>query len=1365
MSQVLVAAFSFGVLFNTAFTALTINVKSHGSAIYRDRLRLVLVSFLLTSSFWSVVEFLATLVNPTASSVCWVAVIFSSLFDQLGRVLVELYLSWVVPRGDVKPIFSAIPKILIFLRFCLGIAFAAVNRTQFNPTCAAVSSVRGVSIATVALDAAIISLLSALACSETTANKDLDFQSMIIRGAKTERFTLAGVVVWWVTSVASSLGLEETDLFYKTALPGIGLTVLIVMILSQTFTVPRELPRNSDPPVPWSVRDLSSSGSIELPPSRYEFLKRTSSAPISTLPSKKWGVKLGAKTGKPTISKPILDWDDEPKNSIRGIPVIGLVEAAKSQKQRRDEGARRTSTDFARGPVPRPSASLIPSIVITEPPQPEESEKSELGKITEAPDGLSVEHGVSSTDTQVSYELETIQYRIPRTLEPATLGTTLKLTGPCESVQIPIQNSPEWDQDSPLTTSDPIEMSLQHFPYTGLPPENVQTPTSLATNSSNRESKTAMFVSKIVYNDPSAVSEIVEEVSKTTWQPSGSRDSILNRPRPIPRHGDRDRQVFPAEIHSNHQRTRSTPRASFASQESIQQLILTGPSGLPSQPEAPSRTTIATKDEPNITRSLTLEDERDIPYSIPLSSSPAIELGTRRPSRDSGLPAVSTIHEDKHFYPTIDDSSDLEPNGETVGDDYLLSADLGRKTSPTLAIQDEARFGDEYTTADWSPSPPTAAIASSQNSPPSHVIEDSRDLANYEEIPIMMMDESFEGQSHISLFPDFERDPDQPTSESPIVARRFSRHFHHRVGDECPTFSARKDKTRPRKMPPPTPLRLGGPTDFSPVSSSSGVTSDIILAEQRRFERYIQESEEDTGHRLTLLTKIEDEMEHLTAKRRPSCSSHFSEDILLNIQVPSSPKSRSTPEVPELSRPPSQHSPVIASPIPERRISLQAIMKDESVEEALFPSSPSSIEDIENSQATLRESVLSETPLESAEHEPDVSVGFKDWNITSTSRTHARSLSCPESDGSLEGRQITNLIALNSTDYMPQLWSQKILVSREKPTSWLWEPQTQTAKRNDLSFHDMPGPSIRQTVRRHLSPLRIESWHLWRNASERMPKQLPAAQIPVPIRPSAHPVPVRRPRRPRRPQKPRRMSLLPDIIEDPSPLPNKRNTLGIFRFPWGERSEHATPFYRSSSPAPRATPKTTTPARDFTSFFDDADDDDDQTNGNDDADSSDASNSGDDEFDETMIWEIVSLLRTVRIQSPPPPPPPPPPSEPRRAYTTPEESNDELVGDHNYKAALAPPPAGFESVSSRGDDGATGPSLLWVPKHVASGNNLGLPQRENWRRDERGATGERKGGGTNSSSNSKGRPRALSENDIELRWKNTPLWSSGAGKR
>jgi hypothetical protein len=233
-----------GILFNAASAALVLFVKGHGSAIYRDGLRLVLILFLIATSSWALVQFLSTLIDPSATTTCQVAVIFSSLFDQFGRVFVEQYLVWAVPKGDTKATFALVPQILVFGRFFVGIAFTAVTRIQFKPTCAPITSIRAVSITAIALDAVIIGLLTIQAFSNGQARKDPASQSVISR-IKPVRFVVAGVAVWfgvrflpspriWCiptystqTSVTSLLGIESVDLFYKTALPGIGLIILV----------------------------------------------------------------------------------------------------------------------------------------------------------------------------------------------------------------------------------------------------------------------------------------------------------------------------------------------------------------------------------------------------------------------------------------------------------------------------------------------------------------------------------------------------------------------------------------------------------------------------------------------------------------------------------------------------------------------------------------------------------------------------------------------------------------------------------------------------------------------------------------------------------------------------------------------------------------------------------------------------------------------------------------------------------------------------------------------------------------------------------------------------------------------------------
>jgi hypothetical protein len=185
-----------GILFNAASAALVLYVKGHGSAIYRDGLRLVLILFLLSSSSWALVQFLATLIDPSAPSTCQVAVIFSSLFDQFGRVFVEQYLAWAVQKGEAKTPFSVLPQILIFGRLFVGIAFTAVTRIQFKPTCVPVSSIRAVSFVAIALDAVIVGLLSIHAFSNGLRKGDPGSQSISIR-TNTVRMVVVGVAVWF----------------------------------------------------------------------------------------------------------------------------------------------------------------------------------------------------------------------------------------------------------------------------------------------------------------------------------------------------------------------------------------------------------------------------------------------------------------------------------------------------------------------------------------------------------------------------------------------------------------------------------------------------------------------------------------------------------------------------------------------------------------------------------------------------------------------------------------------------------------------------------------------------------------------------------------------------------------------------------------------------------------------------------------------------------------------------------------------------------------------------------------------------------------------------------------------------------------
>jgi hypothetical protein len=103
-------------------------------------------------------------------------------------------------------------------------------------------------------------------------------------------------------------------------------------------------------------------------------------------------------------------------------------------------------------------------------------------------------------------------------------------------------------------------------------------------------------------------------------------------------------------------------------------------------------------------------------------------------------------------------------------------------------------------------------------------------------------------------------------------------------------------------------------------------------------------------------------------------------------------------------------------------------------------------------------------------------------------------------------------------------------------------------------------------------------------------------------------------------------------VESPVPIPNKRDTLGIFQFPWGEISDSAVyrPPFNPALPAcpvlnanldARSRQLEPEPTEYSSSFFDDYDEQDDEDI------------NSDDDFDETTLWEIASLLRSNDVPS------------------------------------------------------------------------------------------------------------------------------------
>ncbi|KAJ4393330.1 hypothetical protein N0V93_002538 [Gnomoniopsis smithogilvyi] len=280
-TSALIAAFVFGIVVNAASAGLFLNVKGHGSSIFRDGKRLVLVLFLLSAALWAQVDFITTLIDPTATASCQVGVIFTTLFDQLARFSIEQHLLWVISNGMKPGPLQYILQVLLAIRLVLGGVFVGLSKPEFNTVCVPLSSVLIVAIITVIVDAVIIVGLAGQAMSAGVFGKMQDGGQASNRG-KAVIAVLAGLVIWTGTSVPMSLGVLGSDYLTRSTIPGGGLAALIIIVIafSDSLVAPdskrdqeRRLPEAPSPRMITTARSLSTSNSNDYPPSRFEDLK------------------------------------------------------------------------------------------------------------------------------------------------------------------------------------------------------------------------------------------------------------------------------------------------------------------------------------------------------------------------------------------------------------------------------------------------------------------------------------------------------------------------------------------------------------------------------------------------------------------------------------------------------------------------------------------------------------------------------------------------------------------------------------------------------------------------------------------------------------------------------------------------------------------------------------------------------------------------------------------------------------------------------------------------------------------------------------------------------------------------------------
>ncbi|SPO05058.1 uncharacterized protein DNG_07743 [Cephalotrichum gorgonifer] len=800
----------------------------------------------------------------------------------------------------------------------------------------------------------------------------------------------------------------------------------------------------------------------------------------------------------------------------------------------------------------------------------------------------------------------------------------------------PSRQRPVSVEDVPSPVKPPVKQRVG----AGLPgnPKAVAMRQVEAEAKSQRQ-QTVMFVNNIEYSDPVAVKNILDGAAKkaagNAQLPPALKAtaSVLHRPRPVPRHKSDEEEEVTAQGYvespatKGHERTKSN--GSVSTRKSIFKANPGSPSQLPPLPPPPKHPGNQIRPRPNNTKSMTFDEKMDIFFPVPPGG------GDNARSHFSPVPAAPAS---RPSFIETDNESGKDKSDRTTKTSFQTQSVVEivdtRRGLP-MNMRNTAKFSidTETTTAvsqAWLPPVPsipdikglgslTYEGAKRQSSPvlpypvdgmPMFADEKSQDdvkkgLQAYprttytqkqddQELMTIMLDPSQAQRGNMAERESWMADGELAI-ERPLVAAgepKIENRWHQRIGKECPTFTNRLENRRSRKMVPPTPLLLRGAANKnmviiraaepSPLESPSEAYQDI-QAKLQKLEQPNRDSTGTEGRKEDLLANLEREM--------GMQEDHWHE--MQNGLRDSISTLRTSPARDSMYRPASR----MAGQGPANRGSL---LKSNAVAQAQLRSpTPPYTDESDDDEVAARVVANQVKP------EAKALINASLWKPSAVPRLVTTSVHALWTHPQMSLSQTVGSVTLASLD--------KVHPSRKTPARAISQP-----------LDKLRSSSLWNKAKKPAAP----SGYLW--GATAPIRETKSSSRPLTQRPS---------------RKSRRMTLLPDILESPQPLPDKRGTLGLYQFPWGEKSDTAV----ISAPPPRmsmAMPGTMTTggsrvAAAFdarsrqmeteeysSSFFDDYDDE-----GGSEDDSDFDMDDSDEDFDETTLWEIASLLKTDNIPS------------------------------------------------------------------------------------------------------------------------------------
>lgn len=218
--------FARGILLQHAlWTSLGFG-RGYGKSLREHRERLLLVVLLNLANLW------ATLVTldfamPTIQA-CRVTVIFSSIVDQGARVVAVAFLLGMATKGFKSRLGAYGLLGVLGVRISLALAHTGLTRPQHAPLCLARNGSLGLSLTLILYDLAVIVGLAVFSLRRGIWQQAWELPSTILNEQKKATvFFHIGYTVWFLASIPLLLGIRVIPLFVRTAVPAIGLYVLI----------------------------------------------------------------------------------------------------------------------------------------------------------------------------------------------------------------------------------------------------------------------------------------------------------------------------------------------------------------------------------------------------------------------------------------------------------------------------------------------------------------------------------------------------------------------------------------------------------------------------------------------------------------------------------------------------------------------------------------------------------------------------------------------------------------------------------------------------------------------------------------------------------------------------------------------------------------------------------------------------------------------------------------------------------------------------------------------------------------------------------------------------------------------------------